>query len=474
VTGRRDFIRALGLGAGGVTLLGPLLSRFAGAADEVPCRFVFIVEGNGYEPVTVLSDPARSALDATMSSPIDTKRWWYRSYQHDSPLVVDGGLETARSLSPLAADPAVAEQACVLLGLSSRIIGGGHSAHHGVLSSARTISGVPGGQTFDAFLGGLAQVRGETPFDVLRLGVRPGSGDPLDFGTCAFGPGRAAPLMLRPDGAYNALFGLVGSDAGRAAFSSRRSLLDFARRDVNRAIAEFPGNSRERQKLETYLASVEELTRRHERMVELGPELEANAPVLPGDNPLLMSDDPLEHYRAQLQLITAAFKGSLTNVAVLGSGTGGAFGLTYSSVSSVGRHDMHHGSGGNAELRAAIHEVTRLQVEAIVTYLASELAATPEGDGSMLDHTVIVFVGDNGEQHHSTASEFPVVLIGGRALGLSTGGRTIAYPGMSSDGHRQVSNVWNTIGHIAGEDLNEFGQEGPSRRAAGPLSELIG
>ena len=91
----------------------------------------------------------------------------------------------------------------------------------------------------------------------------------------------------------------------------------------------------------------------------------------------------------------------------------------------------------------------------------------------MLDHTVIVYIGDNGEQHHSTASEFPVVLIGGRALGLQTNGRTLVYPGMSSDGHRQLSNLWNTLGYVAGEELDDFGAEGPSRRALGPLAELL-
>jgi arylsulfatase A-like enzyme len=93
----------------------------------------------------------------------------------------------------------------------------------------------------------------------------------------------------------------------------------------------------------------------------------------------------------------------------------------------------------------------------------------------MLDNTVIVFIADNGEQHHSTASEFPVVLIGGKNLGLNTGGRTIVYPGVNSVApvHRQVSNLWNTLGHLAGEDLNTFGAEGPHRIAPGPLSELM-
>ena len=74
--------------------------------------------------------------------------------------------------------------------------------------------------------------------------------------------------------------------------------------------------------------------------------------------------------------------------------------------------------------------------------------------------------------------EFPVVLIGGGALGLRTGGRSLVYPGLDQlgAGHRQVSNVWNTLGYLAGAELDAFGgesQRSGTRSAEGPLSELM-
>ena len=92
----------------------------------------------------------------------------------------------------------------------------------------------------------------------------------------------------------------------------------------------------------------------------------------------------------------------------------------------------------------------------------------------MLDHTAIVFMSDNGEQHHSTASDWPMLLLGGNAMGLQTGGRTIIYPGIGRPGHRQVSNVYNTVGYAAGEALDTFGDERTTRVAEGPLTELYG
>lgn len=143
-------------------------------------------------------------------------------------------------------------------------------------------------------------------------------------------------------------------------------------------------------------------------------------------------------------------------------------------IAGVGRHDLHHTSAAVPAHLAAIHAVTRLQVDAIAA-VARRLAGAPDvGGGSVLDNTVIVYVGDNGEQHHSSASEFPVLLIGGEGLGLRTGGRTVVFPGLGRGGHRQVSNLWNTLGYLAGAELDAFGLEGPTRVAPGPLLELMG
>ena len=116
----------------------------------------------------------------------------------------------------------------------------------------------------------------------------------------------------------------------------------------------------------------------------------------------------------------------------------------------------------------AIRDVNRAQVAAIAA------GARRLADAGLLDRTVIVWVGDNGEQHHSTASEFPILLLGGSGVGLRSGGRTVVYPGVNSSENRQLSNLWNTMGYLAGESLDTFGgEEGDLRKAAGPLAELM-
>ncbi|MCA9573462.1 MAG: DUF1552 domain-containing protein, partial [Myxococcales bacterium] len=197
----------------------------------------------------------------------------------------------------------------------------------------------------------------------------------------------------------------------------------------------------------------------------------AVAPEAPSTNPLYASADPLDHLQAQFDLVNAALLGGLTNVAVIASGTGGSFDLAYPSlIANVGRHNLHHGSSDPAYL-AVIHEATRRHVQ-MIAKLARSLASTPEGSGTMLDNTVIVYLSDNGESHHSSAEEWPVLMVGGQNMGFLNDGRTTVFPGVRTATNRQLSNFYNTLGYAAGLALDDFGSEGSSRIAPGPLSEL--
>lgn len=493
---RRALLRRVAAGAGG-TLLLPLLSRLTHAAPVKTPRFVFIVEGNCYEPITVL-DPgmAMTAINQTATPKITAAdRWWYSRYGHKSPLVIPSTqFGNTKALGAIAGS-GLSAQTAVLFGLSSRITGGGHSALHGVLSSTRSAGGQPGGPTIDAALSAVPGVRGQTPYDAVRLGVLYDLTKRLNYDTCAYDRGRPAPLIVDPYAAFTTLFGLVGSAAEQAAFDQRGNLITFALADANAALPAFSGNSVERAKLEAYLASLQAASQRQGQLLAMRAKLGPLAPVSPSTNPLYnqnmtMNNNPIKRFAGQLELATAALLGELTHVAVIGCGSGGNFDMTYPSATpaannGITRHNLHHGSAGDATYLQTIHDITKQQIDAIVQYLALPLMNAPDpGGGSMLDNTVIVYIGDNGEQHHGTGSEFPVVLIGGSALGLKTGGRTIVYPGVDTGGagHRQVSNLWATLGQLAGAtpmqvgttkvDFNLFGAEGPGRIAPGPLTEL--
>jgi hypothetical protein len=475
---RRRFVEAAGFGAG-AAIVAPFMRSIAHTqeANTSSMRFVIVVEGNCFEPITVLSAAARSELEAASTGDLEAHRWFTRSYTHDAPLLIsDSGLGSARALDPLVGDDSrldLQSESAVVFGLSSLVAGGGHTTHHGALSCTRSTQSSPGGPTIDHWLSQVPAVAGATPFDALRLGIT-GGGDTLVYETCAFGKAQPAPIICNPTIAFNTAFGAAAQGTARTAFNERTELLEFARADVSAALREFNGSSAEREKLERYLASIEQISLRQNDLLGMTEALQAVVPEDPSTNALHTSDHPLDHLRAQFEIATAALLGGLTNVVVLASGTGSAFNVQYSSlIDTVARHDLHHESGGNPEYLETIHEVSRQHVD-MIAQMARTLAATPEvgGDGSMLDHTIILYISDNGEQHHSTAEEWPCLLVGGRQLGFKTDGRTVIYPKFDNPNNRQVSNLFNTLGFAAGQELTDFGNEGAKRIAEGELTEI--
>lgn len=471
---RRQMLQGLGFGAG-AALFAPLFR--ATASEAACCRVVIVVEGNGIYGRSFLAPSARSAIEAAGADTIGDALWFHRAYQHADVLEVESpDLAEGLCLNPLAGaegETSLSERAAVVFGLSSTVAGGGHTSYNGALSCARGSATTPAAPTIDTVLGRL--LGGSLPFDVLRLGITGDSGRRLMYQTCAFDAGRPAPVITDPTAAFNNLFGSVATGAGAQAFTRRDELLDFARDDVNQALTTFSGSSFERQKLERYLESIEQLTTRQGRLLDSREQLLAVKPDDPESNPLFEAGDPMRWLQAQFDMATAALLGQLTRVVVIASGTGGAFSIEYPSIiSGIGRHDLHH-SIGNAEFSAAVAEATRQHV-GMIAKMARSLDATPEidGSGTMLDNTVIVYMSDNGEQHHSKAEEWPMLLVGGSGLGFRTDGRTIAYPKHGEANNRQVSNLFNTLGHAAGDpDMNDFGLEGAGRIAEGPLSELL-
>jgi hypothetical protein len=494
ILSRRMFLKQAGLGAGAAMAL-PWLKHRAQAQEMIPRRFVIVLEGNAIEPINFLADSARSAIESAPGGGTVEGRWFPKSYPDEVLSVLEtGNFESGPALGALkgeAGEVSLVDKSAVVFGLSSLVTGGGHSAHHGALGCSRSSPASPGGITIDSYLSKLDSVRQGSPFEALRVGVGNPSED-LNYQTCAFGPGRPAAIMLNPVRVYETLFGSVAGGAAQQSFENRSDLLEFAIADAEanllRLDSIFSLHSRERMKMTSYVDSLHNLRQRQTLLSDAAGGWPARLSMYRPDDPTPTGPgtpegqtDALIPLETQFDMVSAALKSGLTNMAVIASGTGnGHFNVTYRSVndsvagleSDLDRHNMHHGSTDSPAEQSGIREVTRRHTN-LVARLARDLESVPEGNGTMLDHTVIVFMSDNGESHHSSAADWPMLLIGGGALGLQTGGRTVVYPNSDSAGHRQVSNFFNTLGYCAGVQLNDFGREGAKRIAEGPLPELL-
>jgi hypothetical protein len=458
---RRNLLRA----AGATGLFAPLYREALGQAGT-PKRLVVVVECNGFYPSMFLSSRARTSLGAG----VGTRRNFSHLYPAMPLELTADALDTAPCLNPLAASAgraSMVNRAMVVLGLSSTVAGGGHSSGTGAL--ACSVHGASA--TIDATLA--PRLKGTAPFDAIRLGTS-SSLTPIVYETCAFGPKKPAGILVNPTLAYETIFGTIVGGAGSG--QERSMLFDFARDDVRAALQTFRGNTNERLKLERYLSSLDALRTRETQLSMMANTVRPLLPPSPNMNPLLMrsgTPDGLEWLEAQFQIGTTSLLGGLTNTLVIASASSGFDVRYHTLLGGIGRHDLQHGIDTPANW-TAIQAVTRKHVE-LVANLARTLAATPEAGatGSMLDHTIIVFMSDNGEQHHATGIEWPMLILGGNVLGMKTDGRTVIFPGDGAARNRQVSNVFNTLGHAFGDStFDVFGLEGMARIAPGPLSEL--
>lgn len=448
--------------------------RAAWADTGTPARVVIVVEGNSFYPSNVMSAVTRTALGKPAHAPGEST--FSTGYGAGTPLLVDDSqLGAASALTPLRT-AGLEGKSAVVLGLSSQVTGGGHSTGRGALTCSRGGAGA----SIDTVLG--AKMKKTTPFDVLRVGVETGEAR-LSYSTCSLGPNRAAPILLNTDDVYQRLFGIITAGSGNASVARNARLLDFARGDVRDAMGAFGGSTQERAKLEAYVSALENMQARASQLEGMRGQVLPHVPTAP-----MATSDLLVRMTSHVDMVAAALLGGLTNVAVIVSGPGGGLSNRYDSVFtslrdsgevsswpddelSMNRHTLQHGIGV-ARNRIGINAVTRRHVE-LIARLASKLDAVPEGNGTVLDHTAILFISDNGEQHHSTGAEWPAVLVGGKSLGLKTDGRTVVYPSLNRAGNRQVSNLFNTLGHASGDTtMNAFGHE-TNRVAEGPLSELF-
>lgn len=467
LSGRRAFLRSSLAAAGGAALL-PWSARTARADVQGSPRFVFVLEGNCVEPIAMLSPTAEDAINSSLRAPIDGRRNWYRDYTHSDVLSVPtGDLASAKSLGDLGE---LASRASVLYGLSNKAGGGGHTPHHGTLSCRRTVGGSPGGETIDSLLARQLLEEYGAPFEAVRVGA---GARALNLGTCATGRGAPAAILQQAQTAYDTFIGPVtGSDAA----VRRGEMLRFAREDVRHTIDGSPAAASERQKLEDYFEALERMEAQTETLGGWSTN-PAYLPAAPGDDSRYASSAHFDELGAQFAVATSALRLGLTNVAVVTSATSGEFArVSYPSMARAGipsdRHNLHHQSG-TAAAQDLIHAVSGRIVQEIAT-MARALEATPDGDGdTLLDNTVIVYLGDNGETHHSTASEFPVLTLGGDNLGF-VGGRTLFYSPLNTPEHRRLSNLWMSLSAAAGFERSTFGGEDFTRFAGGALPGLLG
>ena len=460
---RRDVLKGMTLSAGSV-LLSPILAKLQAQAQGrtvAPKRFVFVVESNGVPPQQLA--PSGVRRDRRPQQPLNGPAEFI-----DLPL--------ADHQLPMSLEPVneFKNRITIVQGLSGRVCGGGHSNNFqalGAFGAGRGNGGESMAIEAETIDGALSRV---VPgiFPHIGLGISKRLENNVIYNISAIGPNRALPTMCKPDQAYATLFGSVAGGNAQREFAAQNNLLDFMREDVSRARTRLAGE--EREQLDAYLETFETLRSRQSRLNEIQHTLRAQGPVPNNKYTSAVETDRLD---AQFDIGAAALICGLTNVLTISSAAGVRdFDITFRGLGlNVDKHSIGHGGGYNGHSSSDLYNMIRRYHFTLIAELARKLNRVREGDGTMLDNTLIVYLSDGAEGHHSRCWEWPMVLLGNINGRLRTG-RYLDYPGYGRQGHRTTANMYVTFLQLAGSNRDTFGMRDQGLRDLdqnGPLSEFL-
>jgi Protein of unknown function (DUF1552) len=384
-TSRRALLKGLTLAGARITIgLPPLVSMFnslgtAYAAEKTPkpieTRFVLWFNGNGIP-----------------------ERYWIPTEQ-------GADYEITPCLAPLAP---WRKDVHVLSGLDNAAANGKGNGHTNSMSSLMTgtyfTGRGPSGPSIDQVVAN--KIGGDSRFRSLQIGVAQESyGESMQRNMSWSGYERALPPEMIPHRLFDRLFGV--QEEGWV--NRKRSILDAVREDATELKKTLPSDDQTR--LDEHLSGVRDLER---AIAVLPPEYRrVDPPEFDGD----MKDWP-RVAKLQSDLLVQALSTGQTRVA--------SYMLTkcqsisrfpWLGYTAARHHDYTHAEGKTSgadgvEGQRVLRDICRWHVEEFA-YLISRLESTPEGDGTLFDHTTLIFVHEHAEANPHKNQGLAMIVAGG-------------------------------------------------------------
>lgn len=321
-------------------------------------------------------------------------------------------------------------------------------------------AGWAGGPSIDQHLA--ATLRPDTMLSTLELGVR--AVEAVPRGRMIYrGREQPVPPINDPLVTFDRLFG--GLDGDREPDSLARQLAE--RRSVLDAVAgDFAELYRrvtptDREKLEQHASSLRNL---EQRLAALGDRPDQCRPAAPETFDDVSAE---QHFaavaRAQIDLLVSALACDLTRYGSVQCSTSvNALRFTFLGLDRYQGHALSHGGDGNDVMQTQ-WDAMLVWYSELLAYLIAQLAAVPEGDGTLLDNTVVLAVNELGRGNTHAHDNAPFILAGGAGGRLRTG-RHLTYQGAP---HNDL--LVSVLG-LCGLEQSSFGHPEFCR---GPLPGLV-
>jgi hypothetical protein len=254
-------------------------------------------------------------------------------------------------------------------------------------------------------------------------------------------PSTPLPMEINPRAVFERLFGAAGSAADRQARIQReRSILDSVVEEANNLGSGL--GTRDRGRMNDYLDNLREIERRIQRQEARGAT-QVDTP----DAPIGVPDSFDEHVALLFDLLAVAWQSDTTRVFTFMMSRE----LSQRTYPQIGVTEQHHSVSHHLNKPEKMAQVVKINAYYAGMYakFLEKLRATPDGDGSLLDHSLLIYGAGMADSNVHATDPLPMIAIGG---GVGTGHRHEKLPARTP-----VGNFWLNVAEKFGKPMEKFG-----------------
>jgi hypothetical protein len=232
-------------------------------------------------------------------------------------------------------------------------------------------------------------------------------------------PTTPLPMEINPRVVFDRLFG-DGSNPGERLqrIQRERSILDAVTSQISHLQRGLPSNDRNR--VAEYLDNVREI----ERRIQLAEAKNSQSVKVPA-TPIGIPDDHVEHSKMMFDLLALAFQAEITRVSSFMM----AREVSYRTFPQIGVPDPFHATSHHQDNPEKLEKLTKINTYhvSLIAHFLDRLKSTPDGDGTLLDHSLVLYGSSMSNSNMHNHSPLPVFIAGGACGGVK-GGRHVKCP----------------------------------------------
>ncbi len=254
-------------------------------------------------------------------------------------------------------------------------------------------------------------------------------------------PTTPLPMEINPRAVFERLFGAAGTTAQRKArMEKEQSILDSVTQEAS-SLGSGLG-PRDRARMTDYLDNLREIERRIQKQ-----EARSAQQVDTPDAPIGIPDSFDEHVALLFDLLHVAFQSDTTRVFTFMMSRE----LSQRTYPQIGVTEQHHSVSHHMNKPEKMAQCVKINTYYVGMYakFLEKLRATPDGDGSLLDHSLILYGAGMADSNVHATDPLPVIAAGG---GVGTGHRHIELPTRTP-----VGNFWLNVAEKFGKPMESFG-----------------